>query len=87
MRVAVWRSGCMTSRAVADTTLPVPDRRSSETKRDRRKNSRSGRRKSDPHTNWRRIAWVFAVYAAYLSIRSLPSTVKSFFKRTTTPAN
>jgi len=72
---------------VADTTIPVPDRRLSERKNDRRKNSRSGRRKSDPHTNWRRIAWLFAVYAAYLSIRSLPSTVKSLFKRTTTPAS
>jgi hypothetical protein len=48
---------------------------------DRRRNSRSGRRTSDPHTNWRRIAWLFAAYAVYLSIRSLPTTVKRFFQR------
>jgi hypothetical protein len=71
---------------VDDTTIPVPERRSN-VKNDRRKNSRSGRRKSDPHTNWRRIAWLFGVYAAYLSIRSLPSTVKNFFRRTTTPTS
>jgi hypothetical protein len=70
--------------AVGDTILDS-DRRSSDGRSDRRKNSRSGRRKTDPHTNWRRIAWLFAVYAAYLSIRSLPSTVKNFFGRTTTP--
>jgi hypothetical protein len=71
--------------AVGDTTIPDSDRRSNDGSTDRRKNSRSGRRKTDPHTNWRRIAWLFAVYAAYLSVRSLPATVKNFFRRTTTP--
>ena len=31
---------------------------------DRRKNSRGGRRTKDPHTNWRRIAWLFAASAS-----------------------
>ena len=53
---------------------------------DRRKHSRSGRRTSDPHTNWQRIAWLFAAYALYLSVRALPATVKNLFKRTETPA-
>ncbi len=53
-----------------------PDRRL-KPRVDRRKNSRSGRRADDPHTNWRRIAWLFAVYAIYLSVRSLPETVRS----------
>jgi len=44
---------------------------------DRRKNSRSGRRAKDPHTNWRRLAWLFGAYAIYLSVRSLPDAVKS----------
>jgi hypothetical protein len=49
--------------------------------KDRRKNSRGGRRDGDPHTNWRRIAWLFAAYAVYLSVRSLPTTMKNYFKR------
>jgi hypothetical protein len=60
---------------------------------DRRKNSRSGRRASDPHVNWRRVAWLFAAYAAYLSIRSWPeslraamSTLRRWFTRTPTGA-
>jgi hypothetical protein len=44
---------------------------------DRRKNSRSGRRAADPHTNWRRLAWLFAAYAAFLSLRSLPLAMKN----------
>jgi hypothetical protein len=44
--------------------------------------------------NWRRIAWLFAAYAAYLSIRSLTATVrdvvparlKKLFKREETAA-
>jgi len=48
---------------------------------DRRKHSRSGRRAGDPQTNWRRIAWVFAAYAAYLSVRSLPATLRRYFHR------
>jgi len=35
--------------------------------------------------NWRRLAWLFAVYATYMSIRSLPSTVKRFFARESSP--
>ena len=56
--------------------VPDPDRRT-KPGGDRRKRSRSGRRTDDPHTNWRRIAWLFAIYAIYLSVRSLPDTVKS----------
>jgi len=48
---------------------------------DRRKNSRSGRRDGDPRVNWRRIAWLFAAYAVYVSVRSLPATVKQIFNR------
>ena len=53
-----------------------PDRRAAS-RSHRRKYSRSGRRSQDPHTNWRRIAWLFAIYAIYLSIRALPDTMKS----------
>lgn len=56
--------------------MPDSDRRA-RARSDRRKNSRSGRRAHDPHTNWRRIAWLFAAYAAYLSVRALPEAVKS----------
>lgn len=57
-----------------------PERRSS-TGTDRRRNSRSGRRTSDPRVNWRRIAWLFAAYAAYLSLRALPETLRRFVRR------
>jgi hypothetical protein len=55
---------------------------------DRRRNSRGGRRSNDPHTNWRwrRLAWLFAAYAVYVSVRSLPATVKDYFTRRRTPA-
>jgi hypothetical protein len=49
---------------------------------DRRGQSRSGRRSTDPHRNWRRLAWLFAWYAAYVSVRSLPSSVRRRLKRT-----
>jgi len=49
---------------------------------DRRKHSRSGRRSTDPHVNWRRLAWLFAGYTTYLSIRSLPDAVRRRFRRT-----
>jgi hypothetical protein len=54
---------------------------------DRRKNSRGGRRTADPHTDWRwrRLAWLFAAYAVYLSVRSLPATVKDYVSRWRTP--
>jgi hypothetical protein len=82
--------------AVPATSVPVPDRRANRT--DRRKNSRSGRRATDPRSNWRKVAWLFAAYAVYLSIRSLPSTVKTavpatvervkkLIKHETTPAS
>jgi len=48
---------------------------------DRRRNSRSGRRDGDPRVNWRRIAWLFAAYAVYVSVRALPATVKQLFTR------
>jgi hypothetical protein len=74
---------------VADTSpVPKADRRANR-RTDRRKRSRSGRRSGDPHTNWRRVAWLFAAYAAFLSIRSfptamtraLPERVKRLFRR------
>jgi hypothetical protein len=54
------------------------DRRQS--RGDRRKQSRSGRRASDPSVGWRwrRIAWLFAAYAAYISLRSLPETLRKY---------
>jgi hypothetical protein len=49
---------------------------------DRRRRSRSGRSGNDPHVNWRRWAWLFAVYGLVMSIRTLPSTVrKKLFER------
>ena len=67
------------------TRNPSRDRRTVGA--DRRRNSRGGRRAADPHTDWRwrRLAWLFAAYAVYLSVRSLPATVKNYFKRRTTP--
>jgi hypothetical protein len=58
-----------------------PERRAAA-RSDRRKQSRSGRRAGDPHTNWQRVAWIFAAYAAYLSVRSLPSTLRRYLQRT-----
>jgi hypothetical protein len=49
--------------------------------RDRRRNSRGGRRDNDPHFNWRRLAWLFAAYAMYLSIRALPGTIRRAWQR------
>jgi len=60
---------------VPETPIAVPERRAAP-RGDRRKHSRSGRRAADPHTNWRRLAWLFAAYATYLSIRSLSATMK-----------
>jgi hypothetical protein len=48
---------------------------------DRRAHSRSGRRRSDPRTNWRRVAWLFAAYAVYLSFRSLSATVSRLWRQ------
>jgi hypothetical protein len=58
---------------------PTTDRRAAPG--DRRRQSRSGRRASDPHTDWRRLTWLFAVYGAYLSLRALPAAIKRFFQR------
>jgi hypothetical protein len=66
---------------VAKTTIPVPGRRTAAPATDRRKNSRGGRRASDPRVNWRAAAWRFAAYAVYLSARSLPASLKKFFLR------
>jgi hypothetical protein len=78
---------------VAEASKPAIERRIAN-RADRRAHSRSGRRASDPRVNWRRIAWLFAVYAVYLSVRSLPATVrdvlpaklKKLFARQQTPA-
>jgi hypothetical protein len=59
----------------AEFTPPTPERRAA-VRTDRRKRSRSGRRDHDPRVNWRRWAWLFAAYGLFMSIRSLPSTVK-----------
>jgi hypothetical protein len=63
---------------VGDVQKGTTDRR--QNRGDRRKRSRSGRRASDPSVgwHWRRIAWLFAAYAAILSVRSLPQTVKKY---------
>jgi hypothetical protein len=61
--------------------IPIPDRRSPAPASDRRRNSRSGRRATDPRVNWGRAAWRFGAYALYLSARSLPASVKKFFVR------
>jgi hypothetical protein len=54
------------------------DRRTGE---DRRRHSRNGRRRRDPHTAWRRAAMLFGLYAAYLSVRSIPNTMRRFWRR------
>jgi len=69
---------------VSEATQPTVDRRRTAENADRRRYSRSGRRASDPHMTWRwrRLAWLFAGYAFYLSVRSLPASVKRLFRRT-----
>jgi len=51
---------------------------------DRRKNSRGGRRSSDPRANWRHRVWLFCGYAFYLGVRSLASGKTRLFNRQTT---
>jgi hypothetical protein len=63
----------------AQTTKPIPERRAA-VRTDRRKRSRSGRRAHDPRFNWRRWTWLFAAYALFMSLRSLPSTLKKKLK-------
>jgi hypothetical protein len=67
---------------ISTSTVPTPDRRVAAGS-DRRKHPRSGRRSTDPHVDWRRLAWLFGAYAAYLSIRSLPANVRKLFGRRT----
>jgi len=74
----------MMSCVSAESTTPTPDRRV-DARTDRRKHSRSGRRANDPRFNWRRVAWLFAGYAIYLSIRSLPATLREKLFSHTTP--
>jgi hypothetical protein len=35
--------------------------------------------------NWRRLTWLFAAYAIYLSLRTPPTSVWQRFKRERTP--
>jgi hypothetical protein len=80
---AAWRWRCILNSVRVETTIPTPERRGAA-RTDRRKRSRSGRRSHDPHFNWQRLAWLFAGYAIFLSIRSLPATLRQrFFSRTT----
>ena len=60
---------------IAEDTTPTLERRGAA-RTDRRRHSRSGRRDNDPRVNWRLWAWLFAAYALFMSIRSLPSTAK-----------
>jgi len=69
----------------SSSTVPMADRRAAGGG-DRRKHSRSGRRSTDPHVDWRRLAWLFGAYAIFVSLRSIPSTVWNFFKHQTTAA-
>jgi len=68
----------------AESTTPTLNRRA-QARSDRRQHARSGRRAIDPQFNWRRIAWLFAGYAIYLSIRSLPHTLRHRLLSRTTP--
>jgi len=63
------------------TAATITVERRQPDRHDRRRNSRSGRRATDPRTNWRRLAWLFAAYAVYVSIRSLPGSVKTLTNR------
>jgi hypothetical protein len=68
---------------VADVEHPTIERRKSQDN-DRRRHSRSGRRKTDPHTSawrWRRITWLFAAYGAFMSVRAVPATLKRLVAR------
>jgi hypothetical protein len=57
------------------------ENRRQDVRGDRRRRSRGGRRDGDPHSNWRRVAWLFAAYALFISVRSLPETARRFFSR------
>jgi hypothetical protein len=66
------------------TETVTNDRRKSGERSDRRRKSRGGRRADDPRPKWRRLAWLFAAYAVYLSIRSIPAAVRRFWRREAT---
>jgi len=68
--------------AVRETVVETEVRSERRQPQDRRRHSRSGRRANDPHaaTKWRRIAWLFAAYAAFLSLRTLPARLKGLFR-------
>jgi hypothetical protein len=74
----------MLSSVLAESTVPTPERRGAF-RSDRRKQSRSGRRAQDPRVHWRRLAWLFAGYAIYLSIRALPRTLRQKFLSRSAP--
>jgi len=76
----------MMSCVLAESTTPTTDRRAA-VRSDRRKHSRSGRRARDPQFNWRRLAWLFAGYAIYLSMRSLPATLRQKLLSRTRPTS
>jgi hypothetical protein len=63
---------------------PATIERRTKDSTDRRKHSRSGRRKYDPHTyawQWRRVAWLFAASAAFMSFRTVPAAFKRLLTR------
>jgi hypothetical protein len=70
---------CIFTSVTAQTTKPSSERRAA-VRTDRRKRSRSGRRANDPRFTWRRWTWLFAAYALFMSLRSLPSKVKRKLK-------
>jgi hypothetical protein len=72
-----WRRGCIGARV---TQTPAVERRLPG-RTDRRRHSRSGRRKQDPNTKWRRVAWLFAFYAGYLSVRAVPAAIRRLWHR------
>jgi hypothetical protein len=78
----------MMSHVLAETSPPARERRAAA-RTDRRKHSRSGRRVKDPHFHWRRLAWLFVGYALFVSVRSLPATLRQKFlsRSTPTPSN
>ena len=47
---------------------------------DRRQRTRNGRRKQDPRRRWHVLALWFGAYGAYLSLRTLPSVLRRYFR-------
>ena len=75
---------------VSNAETSFPERRREPSGPDRRRHSRSGRRSSDPHVStwhWRRIAWLFGAYVTYVSVRTLPTTIRKIFRSTTPSAS